>query len=301
VRVDHFKLPNFFVVGAMKAGTTSLYHYLRVHPQIYMCPIKEPHHFSSDLTHSSRTDGRAFLKTTMERPLQSATVSDFGDYCQLFRNVTNEIAIGECSTSYLFSSRAAKEIARLIPHAKIIMVLRHPVDRAYSQYLMDIYFGLRFSRFADELHRSDGFRRYSLAERGLYFEQVKRYVDVFPRSQLKILLYEEMQHDLIGFLKAIYTFLGVDNNWQPASLGKHNVATVPRFRQLHRVLHKLGLAEGFAKIAPPRIRLAASRLYYLRKRPRLRATERSELTKIFEADIRKLGSLIDRDLSSWLR
>src|ERR687894_3261543 len=113
-------MPNFFIIGAQKAGTTSLYYYLKQHPQIYMSPRKEPHFFKG--MHSElRKSGRGL-----------PPVTDLGDYQALFRGVTDEKAIGEASASYLYSPKAPALIKSSIPDAKLIAVLRNPADRAYS-------------------------------------------------------------------------------------------------------------------------------------------------------------------------
>src|ERR687883_42510 len=116
-------MPNFFVVGAQKAGTTSLYYYLKQHPEVYMSPVKEPHFFEGMQSEFYRP-GRKVMPVTC-----------LGDYQALFQGVSNEKAIGEASASCLYSPKAPALLKGAIPNAKLIAVLRNPVDRAYSNFL----------------------------------------------------------------------------------------------------------------------------------------------------------------------
>lgn len=116
-------MPNFLIVGAQKAGTTSLHYYLKQHPQIYMRPRKEPHFFEG-MHWDFYRPGRIML-----------AVTDLADYQALFEGVTDEKAIGEASASYLYSPKAPTLIKRSIPDARLIAILRNPPDRAYSNFL----------------------------------------------------------------------------------------------------------------------------------------------------------------------
>ena len=107
------KLPNFFIVGAPRAGTTALYHYLSQHPDVFLPRVKEPHYFGSDLE---------FAVPRMT----------FDEYRNLYQGVTNEKVVGDGSVMYLMSQTAAKEIKKICPEAKIIIMLRHPVDLLVS-------------------------------------------------------------------------------------------------------------------------------------------------------------------------
>src|SRR5262245_1508584 len=128
-------LPNFFVVGTGKAGTTSLYHYLRQHPQIYMSPVKEPCYFASEIrpenmasayvSHIRRLSRNLPRLLDDGRPVSPLgwVVSEWDDYLRLFRQVAGETAIGEASAAYLWSATAARNIAAAAPDARIIMIL----------------------------------------------------------------------------------------------------------------------------------------------------------------------------------
>src|SRR5882762_3511359 len=124
------QLPNFFIVGAPKAGTTSLYWYLDQHPQVYMSPIKEPNYFAAEIREENfdpklDTRGlREFLSGPMREKRFGGIVADWEDYLRLFASANNESALGEASVAYLWSPTAPQRIAGRIPDAKILVMLR---------------------------------------------------------------------------------------------------------------------------------------------------------------------------------
>lgn len=183
-------MPNFLIIGANKAGTSSLWAYLKQHFSIYMSPIKEPMFFT--------TEGKVL---DIDRPgneivLKGAT-NNIENYLSLFEGVSNEKAIGEASTAYLHNPVAAGRIKHYIPHAKLIALLRDPVERAYSNYLMYVRWGLETLDFAQAIKEEEtrirnnwpnGWHYVSL---GFYYERLKRYFELFKQSQIKVYLYEE--------------------------------------------------------------------------------------------------------------
>ena len=137
------KVPNFFIAGAAKSGTTAVARYLEKHPQVYMSPIKEPSYFARDIIPGLQPSNwqrnqrglEKYLNGSMEER-RGGCVLEWDSYLKLFRNATKEIAIGEASTAYLISPNAPLEIRSEIPHARIIIMLRNHVERAFSTYLM---------------------------------------------------------------------------------------------------------------------------------------------------------------------
>ncbi len=186
------RLPNFFIVGAPKAGTTSLYSYLDQHPQVYMSAIKEPHFFAAEIREENLDPElrrgiardaralRAFLAGPMREKRFGGIVADWEDYLRLFANANNESALGEASVCYLWSPTAPERIADRIPDAKILVMLRHPAERAFSQYLHSLGNGAIRWSFREHIqrnlrHRSGQFCvHYPFLEFGLYSEQLGR-------------------------------------------------------------------------------------------------------------------------------
>ena len=195
-------MPTFIVVGANKGGTTSIYHYLKQHKQVYLSPVKEPHFFSKDIdvnlfkrefAQNKLQDIDKYVNGEMKEEFHAAFIRDIEQYKKLFSKVQDQKAVGELSTSYLFSEVAAKEIKALIPDCKIIICLRNPFERAYSHYRMNLWtgnsneFDFYKALVEDYDHKPKVWGNAHLyTEIGLYYQQVKRYLDLFGKDNVKI-------------------------------------------------------------------------------------------------------------------
>jgi hypothetical protein len=213
--------PNFFIVGAQKAGTTSLYFYLKEIPQVYMCPLKEPFYFASNAVKSNASD----------------VIRDKKEYLKLFENARGYTAVGEATPIYLWDPDAPRLIHQTVPHARIIIILRDPIERAYSNYLMKMKYSGMKSSFYDELMRDYNsqeklFGRSQLyVEFGMYYEQVKRYFDTFGRKQVKVIIFEEfIRHpeqtvnEVLAFLGVNYTVTKIREQYNPYSVPRSPLA-----------------------------------------------------------------------------
>ena len=313
------RTPNFFLVGAPKAGTTSLYSYLDQHPQIFMSPMKEPHYLADEVRLGNFTDElrrreeprlaglRAYLDGPMTTKFSTGFVTEFADYLKLFQDSTTEPVLGDASVCYLWSPTAPGNIARMCPEAKILMVLRDPADRAYSQYLQLLTFSKAFLSFRDYVNA--GLRStstlmgplYPFLCLGQYYGQVKRYLQQFPREQIQILFYEDFLRDAPGMLENIFKFLGVDSDFVPDMKERHMLANVPRSYVLHRLTGPVARWSPLRQISPSRLRSSLKRLLF---RPRESMTmdprDRAFLVDFYREDIGNLSGLLDRDLSAWL-
>ncbi len=309
--------PNFFIVGAAKAGTTSVYNYLLGHPQVYLSPIKEPHHFSTDInleylrdSDKKKLSAQAidkFIESDMNDILHRAYITDRKQYLALFRFANNAKAIGEASVSYLYSKTAAEEIFAFNPSAKIIIVLRNPSKRAWSHYLMDLRIGNTHLSFKNALEedRKHPYKTWGAAslyiELGFYYEQVKRYLDIFPNENVHIILQEDLKKDSQEIIKNIYSFLNIDENFQPNLSSKHNSANIPRNKILNKIMG-LGVLRVHVRKLLKRspLKLKLKKLIYIK--PEI-STEDNDviqsLNKLYMEDIHKLEELINRDLSTW--
>ena len=171
------KWPNFFVVGAPRSGTTSLWEYLRKHPKIFM-PVKELQYFSYDVVSD-----------------QHRLIKNEEDYLKLYESVKDEIVVGDVSATYLMSPKSPKLIHNVSPDAKIVMILRDPVDRAYSEFGMafEVNQKISFRDFIEKnLKESQGntLTFQNVIQVGLYYKQVKRYIEMFGKEQIKIIIFE---------------------------------------------------------------------------------------------------------------
>jgi hypothetical protein len=311
-------LPNFFIVGTGKAGTTSLYHYLQQHPQIYMSPVKEPCYFASEiradnLTATYQRHIRRMSQSLPERlgggrPVRPLgwLVSEWEDYLGLFQGVQTETAIGEASVAYLWSETAAANIASRLPDAKIILILRDPSERAFSQYLHQLSVGLTYSTFREHIEKcvQNQDRKlgahYPLLEVGLYSRQVKRYLDLFPRNNIRIYWYEEDWRKPNWLLEDLFKFLNVDT-YSANTSDKRLQRRAPRFAAMNYALKQFGITHQLREFAPSWLRSTARRLLFRNgSAVKMNSTDRQYLIDYYREDIKNLSSLLNRDLTTWL-
>jgi len=294
------RLPDFYIVGAPKCGTTALYDYLRQHPQVFMPFHKEPLFFGADLH-------RRYGRLTFE------------EYAALFRDARPEQRVGEASAWYLYSCLAASEIKAATPHARIIIMLRNPIDVMYAQHSQLLFNQQEeITDFADALAaEEDRFagRRLPpgpLRPENLYYrrmahfcEQVDRYVSTFGRESVHIILYDDLGADASSVYRHTLEFLGVDPNFAP-SFSPSNENRRVRNRWLQRLVYDPPLLGGLI----PRLRryrwAHALRSRVLRANSEKSARRpmdpalRTSLELEFEPEIARLSATIGRDLDGWL-
>jgi hypothetical protein len=310
------KLPNFFVVGAAKSGTTSLYEYLKLHPEVYMAPIKETHHFSTDIDNSKfrpnyarslNKDLTGFLSGNMEEGIFHAFVKDWNEYVQLFKKVNGEKAIGEVTNSYLYSKEAAKNIISKFPDAKVIMMLRNPVDRAFSHYLMDLRIGYETANFMTALKKDlarnpKGWGISNLyIEIGMYYEQVRRFIEVFPEPQRRIYIFDDFVKNPEAMMKDIFRFLEVSETTIIDFSRKYNPSFIPKNKLIGKLNTQKKVKDWLKGVLPKSVKSKFKKTFYTdRDLPKIKSEERKFLQDIFRDDIEKLSALLHRDLSAWL-
>ncbi len=305
-------MPNFFIIGAQKAGTTSLYHYLNQHPQVYMSPIKEPFFFDHEMDSKGAVVRRAFVGH--RQPPRFANIEE---YRALFEGVGDEKVIGEATPLYIYVPGTPERIQRYVPGAKSITLLRHPADRAYSAFLYAVRIGVEpLTDFAQALHQESLRIRnrwhyvFHYRSRGLYYQQLKGYYEVFGRERLGVWLYEDMKEDPASVAQSVFRFLEVDDTVAPDTSSRYNPAGVPAsgsaraaMRATNRVdwaLRKiLAPTSSILPLAFKMRRVVQSRV--LTEPPPIDPELRKELVEGYKEDILRLQELIGRDLSTWLR
>lgn len=277
----------------MKAGTTSLHRYLGQHPQIFMSPVKEPQYFSfGDIDDISiKINPRSALTLTA--------------YCKLFEGVGEQQVIGEASTTYLDSPRAARRIKKILPEARMIAVLRDPAERAHSHYVFNRKQTFEDApTFAEALEResqniaSRHGPRFAYRGKGFYYQQLTEYFRLFDRDQFRIFLYEDFKEKPDTMLHEVFGFLEVNQEFKPDTRVKYNVSGVPRNHAAEMLLRTLRPAsQRIAQIVPPRI---LSRVGRKLIRPQSESAElRRAMIELYREDILRLEDLIDRDLTAW--
>jgi hypothetical protein len=305
-------MPNFFIVGAAKSGTTALYDYLKQHPQVFMSENKEPFFFAME---GKPID---FKGPRDQEILTHQIVNDISAYEALFAGVTNEIAIGEASTIYLYDPACAQRIYDRIPDARIIIGLRNPVGRAFSSYMhlrrdgREPLDDFEAAMAQEERRIKEGYEPLWHYRRvGLYYDSLKRYYDIFPREHIYVYLFEDLRRDSLAVTQAIFAFLGVNPGFRPDTEIQHNVSGAPKNRYLHEVHNFLlrphnPIKDAVKPLLPERIRkrMLHSVVDHIREINMERGSVDPEVQRrmieYFHEDILKVQDFIERDLSSWL-
>ncbi len=296
-------LPSFVIVGAAKAGTTAIAEYMGQHPDVFFPAVKEPGFFAFE--------GRqpAFTGPGDAAAINRFTVSDAERYAALFasRRARAARARGEASTAYLTFPHSAQVMARVLEDPIVVAVLRHPVERAYSQFLHSLRDGREtVSDFTAALDLEDGRIRagwgpqFWYRRRGFYSGAVAAFQAAFG-SRFHVLLYDDFARDPQGFLAGLFELVGVDPG--------HPVDTSQRLNASGVATNRLGaLARSALSPALPALRRAAPRaavdlarrlLPAERRKPPMPAEAAARLAAAYAGDIERLAGLIDRDLGAW--
>ncbi len=294
------KLPNFFVVGAARSATTSLHYILNSHPQIFMCP-KEPNYFIFE-------NGFPDIDYPDKENLIKRSVTSIEEYKQLFKGTQNYIAVGDVSPLYLYSPGAARRIKKVCGDVKIIIILRNPVDRAFSHMIQYCKSQGLLPSKAIELfekylkkERNDPWVKL-IIELGLYSNQVARYIDVFGQNLLKIYKYEDFLNNNKLIIKDILRLLNVEIN-VPLKILKSNTANQNEIKVLKK------LKPIFKKVLPVKTYNDLVSLYHkilnffsLKRTIEIPSYLRhSLLENYYFKDIQNLEKLINIDLKDWLK
>ena len=286
------KWPNFFIVGTVKGGTTSLWEYLKINPGIFMSDVKEPKYFSPLWTQ-----------------IASVQIKDRKKYLALFENSEDSIAIGEASPNYLSDPESAKLIHEQIPHAKIIISLRNPIERLYSHFFKD----LRRRHFQGTFHEylQKGIKKESkniycniAIDMGIYTDKIKRFLDVFGQNQVKILIFEEWIKNVNETIQDLLNFLEVDyqitNDFDNSIKNKYYETKIAGGTLGKKILDNGGSMKVVQKIIPK-----SGRLWLKHKlvekdtnasKPKMELGDRAFLKNYYKDDVKNLENLLGRRL-----
>jgi hypothetical protein len=296
--------PDFFIVGAGKCGTTSLHEYLGAHPRIFMPAVKEPRYFADDM------------------PGLMNRISTLAAYEALFAGADDRhLAVGEASPQYLYSRTAIARIREYRSDARLIVMLRNPVDIAQAAHQECLYWFVERERDFERAWRLQPLRRRGervpsscsqvtvllwedMARLG---RQVERLLGNFPRAQVKFVLTEDFARHTRQVYEEVLEFLGVPTDGRP-DFPRHNEGKRHRIGPLGRYLVNPPGALAPLRRSALRTPVVGAAWRFLQKintapcrRPALRPEFRRELTDFFRDDVRLLAGLIDRDLDHWLR
>ncbi len=304
------RVPDFFIVGHSKCGTSALYEMLKRHPQIFMPDLKEPAFLNTDVPTQLPQRGAAPVPHTPE------------EYLALFAPARPEQIAGEATSLYLWSHDAAANIARLQPDARIVAVFREPASFLHSLHLQLLHNHVEtetdlWKTIELEQERREGrsLPRYSprpqallYSERVRYVEQLRRYHALFAPEQVLVLIYDEFRADNEATVRKVLRFLGVDDTLELPQLEVHQSVRL-RSQRAHQLVHTLAMAQnpairalrnGAGRLKPQRlggggIRALRRRLMYGEPRPP-DAQLMMKLRERYRPEVVALGEYLDRDL-----
>ena len=295
------KKPNFIIIGAMKSATTSLYTYIKQHPDIFMTKVKEPMFFNNFQQENNYNilGSKSKKSTTLE------------EYLAMFKDAKNEKAIGEASPAYIYNENAPYLIKEHLPDVKIMAILRQPIDRAYSNFLHtkradreNVNSFEQAIKIEKERISDNWSPLYHYIQKGFYSVQLKRYYNLFRKENIKVYLFEDVVKNPKETLKDIFKFLNVDENIEIDVSKKSNVSGTPKGilgfilkkMRYYNLMPKFAISDYLPTFI---INLLFKSVY--KDTEKLDSVLRKELTdKYFREEILKLEKLIDRDLSNWL-
>ncbi len=299
------KLPNFLIVGAAKSGTTSLYHHLKQHPEIHMpSTIKETFFFTGNTFEDVNPAGGNY---------GNDAITSLNEYKKLFeepdRNVT---AIGEACVAYLYYyENSIKNICNILSNPKIIIILRNPVDRAFSNYLhhvRDCFENFSFEealKLERQREKDNWWWGYQFTKTGSYYKQVNAYIKNF--SHVKVYLYDDLTKNTSEVVKNMYKFLEVDTSFVPDTTTKYNISGVPKIKFFNKFLTRPNILKSMIKPIikvilqeSKRKKIAADLRAKNLCKPEMKLETREYLKNIYREDILRLQNLIKSDLSEWL-
>jgi hypothetical protein len=286
------KLPNTIIIGAQKAGTTSLFNGIGQHPDIFAEPSMKDFPFFSD--------DRYFNKG----------LKWFSDH---FKGQKNQKVIAHGAVIYIYHyDYVAKRLHDYNKDLKILLILRNPVERAYSAFWFARKMNLEaISNFDEaiknELELSKRERRekpvLSYINRGYYYDQLAHYYKYFNKNQIKVLIFENFMDDKKGHMKEVFRFLEVDETFIP-DYKKLNASGIPRFKNIDLVWKNPIFQSTFKKLLPYNLRFKLrEKINKLNVKtidyPSIDKETRSKLMAMYEDDIAKLSELLKEDLSIW--
>ncbi len=295
-------LPNFLIVGASKSGTSSVYHYLRQHPEIFLSEKQKEGRFFSQMQNCFEGPGDSGVEKTITKDLVS--------YQKLFESHSEEKAVGDISPEYLYFHKDAIPLIKetLGEKVKIIIILRNPVDRAFSAYTHFVRDKRETLLFEEALKKEEERDRlnwlwaWQYASSGFYFDQVKAYIDNFKNVQ--IIRYDDLLNDSAKTVTQICEFLEVSSDFEFDTSYKYNVSGEPKSQVLYKLETSRKLVSFFKMFVPRSFVTRLKKRWTGEKqmiKSEMNPETRAELINYFKDDILKVQDLIQQDLLSWMK
>ena len=274
--------PTFFIAGVEKSGSTSFWNYLKDTDNVFMSNPKAPGFF-----HGNR---------------KKHVVDKESEYLKLFKNSSNNKAIGEATVSYFTNPDSAKLIKHKVPNAKIIILLRNPIERAFSHFLMYSSKGLEkesfhtiVQKYRKNLEKGNTESNIYL-DPSFYFEHVKRYIDIFGKDNVKIIILEEFLKNPKLEFRELLDFLGVDSNI-PDTINEKFGEYAKGKGEIHEKILKSKLIIRISRMIPRSLRWKMKRKYLLEKKLEINKEDYEMLQEMFTKNIEDLEKLLEQKFS----
>lgn len=302
---------DFAIIGQPKSGTTALAQFLDEHPQVCMSHPKESNFFATDIV----TESDEFHKKPKYFKIRTAK-----QYDELFKHARNNQILGEASTSYLYSSEAANNIYQHNSEAKIIVMLRNPIDFMHSLHMQYVNETVENENDFKKALKLEQYRQKGLVDppprtrcpsfhyylhRAQYSEQLKRYFDIFPKKQILVLITEEFQSDNVEAYENVLEFLGVSRNFRPDFTVVHG-SKAPRVKLLNKLAHTIWIKNIARFILGVRFYTSLQKqinklLLKKQSRKEVELSLRQQLQKELKPEVEKTSVIVDKDLVSLWR
>lgn len=299
---ESVRLPNFVVIGAPRSGTTSLFFYLKQHPDIFLPVRKELHYFSYDLL-------RENVNGPGDKDALESVCATREEYKAHYARVGGEKAVGEVSPSYLYFSEVSERIRSKLGEVKIIALLRNPVEKAFSQYMHLVRenregMGFYEALMAEEERMASGWSDiWRYAESSLYSDRIRKYISVFGRDNTKFILTDQLADAPDTVMQELFDFLGVDTGFRPDTSRVYLRSGRPKSKMIASFFGSSNPLKTVArKIIPERLRVHI-RLALLDanvgSKGEIDERARIHLRSYFQEDILELERVLARE-TGWM-
>tara|TARA_B110001454_G_scaffold147202_1_gene136672 strand:+ start:118 stop:987 length:870 start_codon:yes stop_codon:yes gene_type:complete len=281
--------PNFFIVGGSKCGTTNISYYLNLHPKIFFSELNEPYYFCK--------------WDVPEEYNRNSMITNMKKYLDLFKNVKNEIIVGEASSPYLSCPHAALEIKKAFPNSKILISIRNPIERSHSAYFSYQFMKPNEQNFMEMIKTHEKlisekiFYIDSILESGFYTKNIKRYQEIFGKENVKVIIFEDYIKNTIQNINSIFNFLGINDkiNLNEQSKGSYRV---PKNFLAKSLLNNKNFRKVSTILIPTVMRQKLGDKYFLKqvKKPEMLENERNYLTELYNDEVNELEKFLGKKL-----
>ena len=281
--------PNFFIVGGSKCGTTNISYYLNLHPKIFFSELNEPYYFCK--------------WDVPEEYNRNSMITNMKKYLDLFKNVKNEIIVGEASSPYLTCPHAALEIKKAFPNSKILISIRNPIERSHSAYFSYQFMKPNEQNFMEMIKTHEKlisekiFYIDSILESGFYTKNIKRYQEIFGKENVKVIIFEDYIKNTNQHIASIFNFLGINDkiDLNEQSKGSYRV---PKNFFAKSLLNNKNFRKVSTILIPTVMRQKLGDKYFLKqvKKPQMLENERNYLRELYNDEVNELEKFLGKKL-----